>query len=38
LLQLLIGLLKNLVESDDMAGYWLSVCGHNKMTARNTRH
>jgi len=25
------------VESDDVAGYWLSVCGHDIMTARNTR-
>ena len=26
-----------MVESGDVAGYWLSVCGHDKMTARNTR-
>ena len=25
-----------MVESDDVVGYWLSVCGHDKMTARNT--
>ena len=24
------------MESDDVAGYWLSVCGPDKMTARNT--